>query len=128
MIPFLDLKVSLEDGKNFYWNFFNVKLADHHQYLHFSPAIPNRTKRSVVFNQTLRISILCSSESNFVYVSVKKRRKGSLSFSFKISIQFGISLKYSVMSEYWVNQCTKSVRIRSYSSSYFPTFELNTER
>ena len=128
MIPFLDLKVSLEDGKNFYWNFFNVKLADHHQYLHFSPAIPNRTKRSVVFNQTLRISILCSSESNFVYVSVKKRRKGSLSFSFKISIQFGISLKYSVMSEYWVNQCTKSVRIRSYSSPYFPTFELNTER
>ena len=128
MIPFLDLKVSLEDGKNFYWNFFNVKLADHHQYLHFSPAIPNRTKRSVVFNQTLRISILCSSESNFVYVSVKKRRKGSLSFSFKISIQFGISLKYFVMSEYWVNQCTKSVRIRSYSSSYFPTFELNTER
>ena len=128
MIPFLDLKVSLEDGKKFYWNFFNVKLADHHQYLHFSPAIPNRTKRSVVFNQTLRISILCSSESNFVYVSVKKRRKGSLSFSFKISIQFGISLKYSVMSEYWVNQCTKSVRIRSYSSPYFPTFELNTER
>ena len=128
MIPFLDLKVSLEDGKNFYCNFFNVKLADHHQYLHFSPAIPNRTKRSVVFNQTLRISILCSSESNFVYVSVKKRRKGSFSFSFKISIQFGISLKYSVMSEYWVNQCAKSVRIRSYSSPYFPTFELNTER
>ena len=39
--------------------------TDRHQFLHFSPAHPNYTKRSVVFSQSLRISRLRSKESDF---------------------------------------------------------------
>ena len=62
-ISFLDLKVELKDGK--VATDLNVKPTDRHQYLHFSSAYPNHDKRSVVFSQTLRISRLCSSESDF---------------------------------------------------------------
>ena len=43
----------------------HVKPTDRQQYLHFSSAHPNQTKLSVFFSQTLRISRLCSSESDF---------------------------------------------------------------
>ena len=62
-ISFLDLKVELKDGK--VATDLNVKPTDRHQYLHFSSAYPNHDKHSVVFSQTLRISRLCSSESDF---------------------------------------------------------------
>ena len=62
-ISFLDFKVELKDGK--VATDLNVKPTDRHQYLHFSSAYPNHDKRSVVFSQTLRISRLCSSESDF---------------------------------------------------------------
>ena len=39
--------------------------TDRHQFLHFSPAHPNYTKRSVVFSQSLRITRLRSKESDF---------------------------------------------------------------
>ena len=39
--------------------------TDRHQFLHFSPAHPNYTKRSVAFSQSLRISRLRSKESDF---------------------------------------------------------------
>ena len=42
-----------------------MKPNGRHQYLHFSSAHPNYTKCSVVFSQTLRISRLCSNESDF---------------------------------------------------------------
>ena len=42
----------------------HVKPTDHNQYLHFSSAHPNHTKCSVVFSQTLRMSRLCSKESD----------------------------------------------------------------
>ena len=42
-----------------------MKPTDRHQYLHFSSAHPNHTKRSVVFSQTLSISRLCSNKSDF---------------------------------------------------------------
>ena len=62
-IPFLYLKMELKDGK--IATDLHVKPTDRHQYLHFSSAHPNHTKRSIVFSQTLRISRLCSNESDF---------------------------------------------------------------
>ena len=62
-IPFLDLKVGLKDGK--ITTDLHVKPTDRHQYLHFSSAHPNHTKRSLVFSQTFRMSRLCSNESDF---------------------------------------------------------------
>ena len=62
-IPFLDLKVGLKDGK--ITTDLHVKPTDRHQYLHFSAAHPNHTKPSLVFSQTLRMSRLCSNESDF---------------------------------------------------------------
>ena len=43
----------------------HVKPTERHQYLHFSSAHPNYTKRSVAFSQSLRISRLRSKESDF---------------------------------------------------------------
>ena len=62
-IPFLDLKVGLKDGK--ITTDLHVKPTDRHQYLHFSSAHVNHTKRSLVFSQTLCMSRLCSNESDF---------------------------------------------------------------
>ena len=70
-IPFLDLKLGLKDGK--VTTDLHVKRTDLHQYLHFSSAHPNHTKRSVVFSQTLRISRLCSNESDFEWNKEKMR-------------------------------------------------------
>ena len=42
-----------------------VKPTDRHQYLHYLPAHPYHTKKSVVLSQALRISRLCSSEKDF---------------------------------------------------------------
>ena len=57
-VAFLDIKVSLINDKLF--TDVYVKPTDHHQYLHYLPADPYRTKTSVVFSQTLRISRLCN--------------------------------------------------------------------
>ena len=62
-IPFLDLKVGLNDGK--ITTDLHVKPTDRHQYLHFSSAHPNHTKCSAVFSKTLNISRLYSNESDF---------------------------------------------------------------
>ena len=70
-IPFLDLKVGLKDGK--ITTDLHVKPTDHHQYLHFSSANPNHTKRSLVFSQTLRMSRLCSNESDLEWNKEKMR-------------------------------------------------------
>ena len=43
----------------------HVKPTDRHQYLHFSSAHPNHTKRFIVFSQTLCMDRLCSNESDF---------------------------------------------------------------
>ena len=50
-----------------------VKPTERHQYLHYLSALPYHTKKSVVFNQTLRISRLCSSEKNFEYHKEKTK-------------------------------------------------------
>ena len=62
--------MGLKDGKI---TDLHVKPTDRHQYLHFSSAHPNHTKRSVVFSQTLRISRLCSNESDFEWNKEKMR-------------------------------------------------------
>ena len=62
-IEFLDIKVSLRNGKVF--TDLYVKPTDRHQYLHYLSAHPYHTKKSVIFSQTLRISRLCSSEKDF---------------------------------------------------------------
>ena len=74
-IPFLDLKVGLKDGK--ITTDLHVKPTHRHQSLHFSSAHRNHTKRSLVFSQTLRMSRLCSNESDFERnneVMVRKKR------------------------------------------------------
>ena len=63
--------MGLKDGK--ITTDSHVKPTDRHQYLHFSSAHPNHTKRSVVFSKTLRISRLCSNESDFEWNKDKMR-------------------------------------------------------
>ena len=63
--------MGLKDGK--IATDLHVKPTDRHQYLHFSSAHPNHTKRSIVFIQTLRISRLCSNESDFERKKEKMR-------------------------------------------------------
>ena len=62
-IPFLDLKVKLIDGKletDLY-----MKPTDHNQYLHYLSSLPEHTKRSIVYSQTLRVNRLYSLEKDF---------------------------------------------------------------
>ena len=63
-IAFLDLKVSAKSSKII--TDLYVKSADCYQYLHYLSAHPNHTKWSVVFSQTLFISMLCSYEGNYI--------------------------------------------------------------
>ena len=62
-ISFLDLKVTLCDGK--LTTDLHVKPTDRHQYLHYTLAHPNHTKRSIVHSQTLRLSRICSYKNDF---------------------------------------------------------------
>ena len=54
---FLDLKVKLNQGK--IETDLLVKPTDRHQYLDYTSSHPELTKRSVVFNQSLRVSRIC---------------------------------------------------------------------
>ena len=63
-IPFLDLKVKLNEGKistDLY-----IKSTDRHQYLHFTSSHPNHTKRSIVHSQGLRVKRICSEKEDFL--------------------------------------------------------------
>ena len=42
----------------------HIKSTDHHQYLQYCSSHPEHTKRSIVFSQTLRTSILRSEEND----------------------------------------------------------------
>ena len=59
-IPFLDLKVSLS-GRQLTTD-LHIKSTDKHQYLHYTSAHPDHTKRSIVFSQALRVSRIFSNE------------------------------------------------------------------
>ena len=63
-IPFLDLKVKLNEAKistDLY-----IKSTDRHQYLHFTSSHPNHTKRSIVYSQGLRVKRICSEKEDFL--------------------------------------------------------------
>ena len=63
-IPFLDLKVKLNENKistDLY-----IKSTERHQYLHFTSAHPNHTKRSIVYSLELRVKRLCSEKQDFL--------------------------------------------------------------
>ena len=62
-IPFLDFDVALYNGR--LESTVHVKPTDRHQYLHYSSSHPEHSKRSIVFSQTLRVSIICSREKDF---------------------------------------------------------------
>ena len=62
-ISFLDLKVSLCDGK--LTTDLHVEPTDRHQYLHWTSAHPNHTKRSIVYSQALRLSRIYSYKNDF---------------------------------------------------------------
>ena len=62
-ISFLDLKVSLTNGK--LSTDLHTKATDCHQYLLYSSGHPEHTKRSIVYSQLLRVSRICSCENDF---------------------------------------------------------------
>ena len=62
-ISFLDLKVSLTNGK--LSTDLHIKATDCHQYLHYSSSHSEHTKRSIVYSQLLRVSRICSRENDF---------------------------------------------------------------
>ena len=62
-ISFLDLKISLCNGK--LRTDLHVKPTDRHQYLHYMSAHTNHMKRSIKYNQTPRLSIICSYKNDF---------------------------------------------------------------
>ena len=73
-ILFLDLKVKLNEGKistDLY-----IKLADRHQYIHFTPSLSNYINRSIVYSQGLRVKRICSEKEYFL----KNMRKMKLWF------------------------------------------------
>ena len=43
----------------------HVRSTDRHQNLHYTSAHPNHTKRPIVYNQTLRLSKICSYKNDF---------------------------------------------------------------
>ena len=62
-IPFLDLKVSLSGGQ--LTTDLHIKSTDKHQYLHYTSAHPDHTKRSIDFSQALRVSRICYNKTYF---------------------------------------------------------------
>ena len=62
-IPILDLKVSLCGGQ--LTTGLYIKSTDKHQYLHYTSAYPDHTKRSTVFSQALRVSRICYNKTDF---------------------------------------------------------------
>ena len=47
----------------------HIKPTDCHQYLHYSSGHTEHAKRSIVYSQLLRVSLICSRENSFNRVS-----------------------------------------------------------
>ena len=62
-VNFLDVKISLKDGK-FSTDLF-VKPTDTHQFLHPSSCHPFHCKKAIPFSQALRLNRICSSDDEF---------------------------------------------------------------
>ena len=63
-IPFLDLKVKLNEGK--IRTYLYIKSTDRYQYQHFISWHPNHTKRSIVYSQRLRVTRMCSEKEDIL--------------------------------------------------------------
>ena len=61
-VPFPDLYIQLSGGE--LTTYLHIKPTDRHQYLYFTSSHPNHTKRSIVYSQALRVSKICSRESD----------------------------------------------------------------
>ena len=61
--PFFDVRVKFSKGK--LKTDLHIKPTDRHQCLHYSSSHSGHTKRSIVYSQTLRVSIVCSHEADF---------------------------------------------------------------
>ena len=57
-VTFLDLDLKTIDRKIF--TDLHIKATDRHQYLHYTSSHPYHTKPSIVYNQALRVSRICS--------------------------------------------------------------------
>ena len=62
-VAFLNLKVKLKQGK--IEKDLHIKSTSRHQYLHYTPSHMERSKRSIVFSQSLRVSRICSKGEDF---------------------------------------------------------------
>ena len=62
-ILFLDLKVLLSGSQ--LTTDQHIMSTDKHQYLHYTSAHPDHTKRSIVFSQALRVSRTCYNKTDF---------------------------------------------------------------
>ena len=65
-IPFLDLKVKLNEGK--INADLHIKSMDKHQYLHFTSSHPSQTKRSIVYSQGVQVKRICSEKEDFLSI------------------------------------------------------------
>ena len=63
-IPFLDLKVKLNEGK--ISTDLCIEYTDRHQYLYFTSWQSNHTKRSILYSQGLRVKRICSEKEDFL--------------------------------------------------------------
>ena len=62
-ILILDLRLSLSGGQ--LTTDLHIKSTDKHQYLHYTSACPDHTKRSIVFSQALRAMRVCYNKTDF---------------------------------------------------------------
>lgn len=67
----LDPVVKISNNKFATDIFGNV--TDRHQYLHYTPPHPERTKRSILYGQALRLCCICSVQKDFVKHSCKMK-------------------------------------------------------
>ena len=63
-IAFLDCKVNLFENK--LTTDLYIKPTDTHQYLDYISSHPEHTKKSIVYDQTLRLRRICSFETDFI--------------------------------------------------------------
>ena len=63
-ISLLDLLVSFSDNRLL--TELYIKSTDRHQYLHYSSSHSDYNKKLIIYSQTLRLSRLCTKETDFI--------------------------------------------------------------
>lgn len=68
----LELQVNLTDDS--ITTFLHIKPNNnHHQHLLFLSSLPNGTKRSLIYSQTLRIGSICSIKGDFNWHAIEMK-------------------------------------------------------